>query len=532
MIKNKLPSSCDALVIGSGSTALISALKIKDLKPDWSVWVVEKTQSLGGTSAYSGGGIWMPGHSFLENPENDLVETQKYLKTLDPSLDDTQVNAYLETSPRVFEYMRSKGIQLEGSIDYPDYYPGNEGFSFGRTIFPAVYKSSRKIRSLLREKPYFFLPFTLNELTEWGPHRIKKWNKTLLTKRAVAGHFTMGQALIGFQLEACNNAGVNIALGCNAEGLLIHNSEVTGVVVNGKTISSPVVIMGCGGFAHNPDLYQYTKAVRPVLSVAPEECETGGGLALALDAGLKIGNSYCWWTPIMKLFSEGEKKPGPDLWAYHGLLYDRCWPGGIMVNGEGRRFINESANYNAVGSVLATDKDPDLDNVWLIWGDYYVKNYVRGVVSKYQPAKKYMNKSKNADELASKIGVPASNLKETLERWNKMAGSEKDDDFQRGEAPYDQYMGDRFRNGHPNIAQVDPPFQAVRVYPGCLGTKVGPVTDEFGRVHLENGEIVSGLYAAGNAAASFLKNIYPGAGGSLGPAVVFGYRAACHAAGK
>ena len=233
----------------------------------------------------------------------------------------------------------------------------------------------------------------------------------------------------------------------------------------------------------------------------------------------------------MKLYGEDEKKPGPDLWALYPTVYDRARPGGIMVNTEGRRFTNEAACYNTVGGIMALDKDPALNRIWLIWGSYYVKNYPRGITIHLQPAKSYMNKSRSVDDLAGKIGVPAANLKETLEHWNDMAIRGRDGEFHRGESPYDRFTGDRFRKGHPNIGPVEAPFQAVRLHPGCLGTKMGPITDEFGRVQSEDGKLVSGLYAAGNAAASLFGDTYPGAGATLGQACVFGFRAARHASG-
>ncbi len=140
-----------------------------------------------------------------------------------------------------------------------------------------------------------------------------------------------------------------------------------------------------------------------------------------------------------------------------------------------------------------------------------------------------MIRSESVADLADRIGVPAANLKETIDRWNEMASKDKDDDFNRGESAYDQFTGDPFREGHPNIEEVEPPFQATQIHAGCLGTKMGPITDSYGRVRLENGDIVSGLYAVGNAQASPFGNIYPGAGGSLAQCVVFGYRAGLHA---
>ena len=532
MIKDRIPGECDVLVVGSGAAALVSAMRIKHLMPDRSVWVVEKTESLGGCTAYSGGGVWVPGNSFLKKRLEDSESAKTYIQNAYPEVDKACLNAFLDDAPHMLEFILSKGVQMEGSLGYPDYYQELKGASAGRTVFPNVYKGPGKIRSLIRKTPAYFLPYTFNEFQEWGLHRIGHWDKTLLAKRKLLGHFTMGKAFIGFMIEACLEAGVHIALRQKLDHLIIQNAQIVGAEVNGKRISTNLVIMACGGFSHNSQLLGYLAAVRPVLSVAPEESDDGGGLSVALDANLEVGNPYGWWAPIMKLYAEGEEKPGPDLWAYHSTLQDRCWPGGIMVNAKGRRFTNESACYNTVGGILALDKDPLLDRVWLIWGDYYVKNYIRGTTSYLHPAKNYMNKSKTLEQLAGKIDVPASNLKETLERWNEMAVKGRDEDYHRGESPYDRYMGDNFRDGHPNIGPVDPPFQAVRLYPGCLGTKMGPVTDEDGRVRLKDGRVVSGLYAAGNAAASFFGNTYPGAGATLGQACVFAFRAADHAAGR
>jgi 3-oxosteroid 1-dehydrogenase len=116
-----------------------------------------------------------------------------------------------------------------------------------------------------------------------------------------------------------------------------------------------------------------------------------------------------------------------------------------------------------VGEILAKDRDPKLDTVWLIWGQYYVKHYIRGNTSYLQPAKSYMHKSKSVAELAENIGLPEENLQETINHWNEMAAKGKDEDFGRGDLPYDRFMGDRFRDGHPNIEKVESPFQAVRV---------------------------------------------------------------------
>jgi len=531
MLKQNVPSECDVLVVGSGAAGLVAALTAKELRPRWSVCVVEQSGSFGGATSYSGGVCWLPGHRFKGDPSTDSELAGRYLSKAHPQIDPASLDGFLTDAPRVLEFLIARGVQMEDIPDYPDYYQELEGASMGRSVSALTYTGPKKIRSLIRKVPWFFPPFSVREAMDWGPHRLGNWNKTLLARRKIAGHLTMGRAFIGFLVEACLRCGVQLALKCRTEEILLSNAQVVGAVVNGRKILASSVILSCGGFSHHSDLMKKTAAVRPVLSVAPEECDDGGGLALALKAALKLGSPYCWWVPVMKLYGEDEDKPGPDLWAYHPALYDRAWPGGIMVNSEGLRFTNESACYNTVGGILALDRRPTLDRVWMVWGEYYVKNYIRGTTSYLQPAKPYMNQSASVGELTAKIDIPASNFRETIERWNAMVQNGRDEDFHRGESLYDRYMGDRFRQGHPNLGPVEPPFQAVRIHPGCLGTKMGPVTDEFGRVQLEDARMVSGLYAAGNAAASFLGNAYPGAGATLGQACVFGFRAARHAAG-
>ncbi len=529
MGKTRIPKACDLLVAGSGGAGLVAALTAKVAAPKASVWVVEQSDTVGGATAYSGGVCWLPGHRFRQDLFQDTEAARRYLASAFPEIHEPSLEGFLSDAPRLLDFLLSQGVQMEEIAEYPDYYQDLPGASCGRSVSPLPYTGPRRVRSMVRQVPVFFPPFTVREAVEWGPHRIGHWDKTLLAKRKIAGHLTMGRAFVGFLLEACLRSGVQVALQSKTEELVLSGARVSGAVVNGREVRCPRVVLSCGGFSHRQDLLRATAAVRPVLSVAPEACDDGGGLALALKAGLQIGNPYCWWVPIMKLYGEDEPKPGPDLWAYHPTLYDRAWPGGIMVHAEGVRFTNESACYNTVGGILALDSHPALDRVWLVWGEFYVRRYIRGVTSYLQPAKKYMNKSSSVEELARRIDVPVSNLRDTIHRWNEMVRRGRDDDSHRGESPYDRFMGDRFRDGHPNLGPVEPPFQAVRLHPGCLGTKMGPATDEFGRVCLEDGTRVSGLYAAGNASASFLGNIYPGAGATLGQACVFGHRAARHA---
>jgi len=530
MIVKELPQQCDALILGSGAAGLTAALRLKTRHPEASVLVAEKTDRLGGTTAYSGGICWLPGHRNKDDPAADSESARRYLQKICPDIRQAHLDAFIGTAPRVVDFMHDHGMELEMIDGYPDYYSGVAGSSVGRSLSPAVFKGPKKIRSLVREVPALFPPFTVKELMQWGLHRFSHWDKALLAKRKLAGHETKGRALICFLTQACLDAGVDIILEQEARKLLLDQAQVRGVVFDTGTVAASVVILGCGGFSHNPELMKHLGDIRQPLSLADEEGDAGGGLALALEAGLKVANPHCWWMPIMKLYAEDEPRPGRVMWSYHPMIQDRSWPGGIMVNAAGKRFTNESACYMTVGEILARNMDPDLDRVWVIWGRYYVKHYIRGTSSFLQPAKPWMNKSDSLAELADKTGLPIDALQETIDRWNRMAEQGRDEDFGRGDLPYDRFMGDQFRDGHPNIEKLEPPFQAVRVHPGCLASNMGPVIDEDGRVQLEDGRLVRGLYAAGNASASVFANKYPGAGGTLGSATVFGYRAGSHAA--
>lgn len=530
MFIKELPAKCDAIILGSGATGLIAALRFKTLRPEAKVVLVEKTDKLGGTTAYSGGICWLPGHSHKIDPAADSRSARRYLQAICPDIQEPHLDAFIGTAPEVVDFMQEHGMEMEVINGYPDYYSGEEGSSTERALSPAVFSGSRKIRSLVQDVPAMFPPFTVKELMEWGLHRFSRWDKPLLAKRKLAGHETKGRAMICFLTRACLDAGVDIMLGSSAEKLLIDKAKVRGVELTSGEITADIVIMACGGFSHNPELMKQLGDIRQPLSLANEEGDSGGGLALALEAGLKVGNPNCWWMPVMKLYPEDEPRQGRALWVYHPMIQDRSWPGSIMVNAAGKRFTNESACYMTVGEILARDKDPDLDKVWIIWGKYYVNHYIRGNTSYLQPAKSWMNKSASVAELAAKTGLPQTSLQQTIDHWNEMATRAQDRDFHRGELPYDNFMGDQFRDGHPNIEKLEPPFQAVRIHPGCLASNMGAVIDEHGRAQLEDGRIVNGLYAAGNASASVCGNKYPGAGATLGLAAVFGYRSAMHAA--
>jgi succinate dehydrogenase/fumarate reductase flavoprotein subunit len=255
---------------------------------------------------------------------------------------------------------------------------------------------------------------------------------------------------------------------------------------------------------------------------------------MAMRIGAGLGNMReAWWVPIIDV-------PMPDGtvagWQVNG---ERSRPHSIMVNKKGRRFADEAANYNALGAAFHVLDVTEFDYVnhpaWLVFDDHYLRRYgLAGFkAGEGRPTPDWMVEAPDLATLASRIEVPAEGLAETVARWNEHAAEGRDPDFRRGESLHDRWWGDSTLGDGPEstLGPLDtPPYYAVRVYSGCLGTKGGPRTDGDAQVLDVDGQPIGGLYAAGNVMASVLGMTYGGAGGTLGPAMVFGFLAGRHAA--
>jgi 3-oxosteroid 1-dehydrogenase len=252
----------------------------------------------------------------------------------------------------------------------------------------------------------------------------------------------------------------------------------------------------------------------------------GDGLRMAMGAGAALGcMSEAWWCPAISI--PGEMIDGAPMFRL--ILTERARPGCLLVNGRGVRFADEAQNYNDLGRTLQNFEPTSFSfpNVpaWLVFDGGYRATYRLGPLSRRDPDPDWLARGETLAELAAEIGVPADALKTTVARFNEGAAAGADPDFGRGSFPYDRFIGD--------LGPLEqPPYYAFRVLPGCIGTKGGPKTDPSGRVlSITDGSPIPGLYAAGNAAASPFGLAYPGAGGTIGPAVVFGTRAGEAAAG-
>jgi succinate dehydrogenase/fumarate reductase flavoprotein subunit len=332
-------------------------------------------------------------------------------------------------------------------------------------------------------------------------------------------------------LKACLDRGIEPILGVETRRLVKDGERITGI--EGTSGEAPFalsarrgVIITTGGFEWDTELRQ-TFLRGPVSAPASPPTASGGGLKLAMAAGAKLGNmTSAWWAPTLvnpeAPWANGEPRAQP-------VLIERTVPHSIMVNRQARRFCNEAANYSALGGVFhqfdpATYDYPNLP-CWLIFDAQYAARYPLGTRQPGQPLPDWVMRSETIEALAAQIGLDPAALAETVARFNTHADAGHDPDFGRGTSAYDHFYGDRSREGAAVTlgAIRAAPFHAVEIAAGLLGTNGGPRTDGQARILGHDGAPIPGLLGAGNAIACPTGGIYAGAGGTLGPALTFGY---------
>ena len=367
-----------------------------------------------------------------------------------------------------------------------------------------------------------------------------------LARRRVHDERGAGQSLVGRLLKACLDRGIEPRTGCRAVELVVDDGRVAGVTFEATSVStsgnSPDrrtitvgarggVVIATGGFDWDPELVRdFLRG--PLARTAAVPTNTGDGLRMAMRIGAGLGNMReAWWVPIIDVPQAGG---GTAAWQVNG---ERSRPHSIMVNSLGRRFANEAANYNALGAAFHVIDVSSFEYInhpaWLIFDRHYVSKYGIAGFKGDAVAPEWVLEAPSIDALAGLMDLPPAALDGTVDRWNKQVAQGHDEDFSRGESAHDRWWGDASFGDGPlaTMGAVDTaPYYAVRVYSGALGTKGGPRTDPNGQVVDVDKQPIPGLYAAGNAMASVMGMTYGGAGGTLGPAMVFGYLAGQHAA--
>jgi succinate dehydrogenase/fumarate reductase flavoprotein subunit len=482
-------------VVGAGAAGLAAAHAAA--LAGARVTVYERHERLGGTTALSGGVAWLPAN---DHSDDSVDAALAYMRALalgdvEPELVEVFVRESRATAARL---ERETPLRWE-PLPYPDYHSERPGGSAagGRSLEPVAYDAPENVRALVRDAPNRWGTITYAEL----------WSGTAppdeLARRAAQGTFTAGQALIACLLEACLEAGVEVRAG----------ERITSLP------EADAVVLTSGGFERDESL---VRAFLRGPMVAPTGAPTneGDGLRMAIAAGAALGTmSEAWWAPAVRL--PGDTIDGKPM--YRLMLGERARPGCLIVDRSGRRFVDESQNYNDVGRTLQ-DFDAGTFSyrhvpAWLVFDASYRATHRVFTVTPGDPDPAWLERAGTLDGLAERLEIPAAALAATVAAFNDAASRGGDPEFGRGAYAYDRFVGELGPLG-------EGPFYALEILPGCLGTKGGPRTDSHGRVlSATSGDAIPGLYAAGNAAASPFGLAYPGAGGTIGPALVFGLRA-------
>lgn len=534
----------DVVVIGTGAAGLTAAAVAAE--EGARVGLFEKADLVGGTTAWSGGQVWIPDNPHLADigVADDRDDAITYIMSLSRDLLDRDlVEAYVEAGPAMVTYLEEctpvEFYVVPGMPDYHPEFPGGRPGG-GRTIECPIYPFDDlgDWASLVSPSPYFSNPHITMSETPLGKAIPDPPTPGELERRRERDERGCGQALVGRLLRACLDRAVEPRTGWAATELIVADGAVTGVRFHSPSGhvdigASRGVILASGGFEWDPDLRRaFLRG--PMSHPVSMETNTGDGLRMAMKAGAMLANMReAWWIPVASV-PEEENPMGRVL-----INGQRTLPHSIMVNRRGRRFTNEAANYNAFGGAFHVEDVSRFEYAnlpcWLVFDQNYADKYgfrvASGVEARSVPD--WVVRGDTPAELARSIGADPSGLTEAIGRWNAQCADGADPDFGRGDSAFDRWWGDPYLKGTPQatLGPLDAaPYYAVEIHSGCLGTKGGPKIDRHGRVIDVDGAAIGGLYAAGNAMGSPFGMTYGGPGGTLGPAMVFGYVAAQHAA--
>ena len=553
----------DLLIAGAGpggvTAGLVASLDGLD------VLICEKSQQVGGTGSTSAGTLWIPGNSagtasgFSDNVE----DARAYLNALigDDGADGRR-EIFLCDGPGIIDDLtRRTALDFVSCGHHPDYRNNLPGAgSSGRAIIPAPFDGRKLGRDFARVRP------PLDDYLLLGGMMVGKIDiERLLGRYRSVGNFVhsarlvlryladrlryargtrlvMGNALVAQLYYSLKKNHVPILFGAALQELIVEDGRVTGAIVGADTGSVRLrarkgVVLATGGFAHNPKFRaSFMPHPPPLHSMAVPE-NTGDGIGAAERAGATLDAGRAQrgglWSPVSRI----RRKDG-SIGLYPHILLDRAKPGLIAVNGAGRRFVNEGVSYHDfVEAMYWSNETAPTIPAWLICDLAFVRKYGLGVIHPGTRSVRKFEKTgyvicgDNIDGLARKLDIDGGNLAQTIARHDRFAASGVDEDFGKGETELNQFNGDPDNKPNPCLAPIDtPPFVAVAVWPAEIACSAGLATNGDAQVLDSANQPVGGLYACGNDMASIMAGHYPGPGTTLGPALVFGYRAARHAA--
>lgn len=545
----------DFIVVGSGGGGLCAALVARAAGK--SVLILEKASLAGGTTAISGGVMWIPNNRFMkaEGIPDSRDDAIAYLDAVvgdDPNMPGAHRERrikFVDEAPKMIDFLVDQGIRLRRIPSWPDYYKAPGESVPGRTVVSDLFNIKELGEWKDKLRPGFLpLPAHLDEAMQMPLMKRSKAAKKVLFRvigRAIADKLrgrkrtTAGQALQGQLLKAVLKAGVEVRLDTSVKQLIVEGNRVAGVVIGRGGSTTRIgarngVLINAGGFARNQSMLdQYIPGTSKDWSnviaedtgdLIREGQRIGGALA---QMGERIGGQVALppGNPAMKPVMQNEtSKP-------------HC----IVVDQTGARYMNEAGSSVDFSRRMRDYHEKTGQTVpsWMVFDSQFIEKYMLAG-SMPGPKKsqtwfdeKFLRKAETLGELASTCDMDAAKLQASVDRFNELVRKGRDEDFQRGEQAYEEWLGDPLHDGpNKSLGPVEKgPFYAMQLYPGDVSTFGGLVTDVHARVLREDGSVIAGLYASGTSTASVMGGIEPGAGGSIGPALTFGYVAARHACG-
>lgn len=562
MSNHPFDETFDFVVVGSGGGSMCAALLMRTLGK--SVVILEKTELVGGTTAYSGGVMWIPNNRFMA--EARLDETYDKASTyMDatagqsedaPGASPERRAAYLREGPKMVDFLIKQGIRLRRIGHYPDYYDERPGGSVpGRTVVAELFNVNELPQGWVSKlRPNFVpLPAALDELfslatfkQSWAGKRtlIKVGLRGILAKLTGKHWVTAGAALQGRMLQAALRANTEIRVNSGVQSLVVEHGAVKGVVTvrDGQVwrIGARLgVLINAGGFAQNQEMRDKYIPNTSAEWTGAREGDTGEMLRelMALGAATAqmdetMGSQMA--IPPGRGNTDGK---GVSIGGVGGQM-ELAKPHAILVDQGGVRYMNEGGSYsefcmNMRKRHLVVPAIPS----WWIMDEQYMMNYMfcGTMPGSKKPQEWYdtgwLKQADTVEGLAAACSIAPEVLQATLERFNADVRAGQDTQFHRGDRAYDRWIGDQFHKPSPTLGTIEQgPFYAVPMVPGDVGTFGGVVCDEHARVLREDGAPIAGLYATGTTTASVMGRYAPGAGASIGPSFIWGYIAAKHAA--
>lgn len=569
--KNMNMQYCDLLVVGTGAAGLTAAVTAKQAGLD--VLIIEKDSLYGGTTAYSGGMIWIPGnhHSVAANQisgKDDSIATarQYILEEARGYADERKVDAYLTYGKEMVSELEACTEVKFYSMDYPDYVSERSTSRTQRGLCTCNYQASKlgtHLKHLRNQLPQtLFLGLAIGSSVEMKEFmRAGRSLKSMgFVLKKLSAHFrdllfygrseqmVRGRALVGRLARTLFDLQVPLWMNSPLQELVIEDGVVVGALVRSqgqtvKVLARKGVVLACGGYSRDESrrkaTYPPTATGATVHPTPVPFSNTGDGINAAVQVGAQFSaqvDQVGSWMPVSKI-------PGIEgiegVWPH---LVERMKPGYIAVNQLGQRFVNESSSYHHFVQGMIQDNASRAAKeaaAWLIADHRAIRRWGMGFVRPFPiPLGKYLRngyltRGDTIEDLALQIGVDPQGLAQTIQQFNANAKKGIDPLFNRGQRVYDSYQGDSEIQPNSCLAPLDQgPFYAVRLYVGEIGTFAGLKTNEYAQVLDLNNRVIPGLYAAGNDQVSVFGGAYPGPGSTLGPGMTFGYIAGKHAAGK